>query len=50
MRGNNIVREEKVAPCLVEKKRTIHVKTNIGWVCLPCAKKEIKKNEKSLHS
>jgi hypothetical protein len=46
MRGNNVVREEKIAPCLIEKKRTVHVKcADDKFHCLSCAKKRVKQNE-----
>lgn len=37
--SQTLVKEEKLFACLKCKRRTVYVKTNTGWVCLPCAKK-----------
>ena len=47
MRGNNIIREEKTVACLKCRKRTVHVKTSQGWVCLPEAKARIESERKT---
>lgn len=41
--SQTLVREEKVVACWKCKKRTVHVKTSSGWVCLPEAKARIEK-------
>ena len=43
MQGNTFVRQEKIVACLKCRKRTVHVKTSSGWVCLPEAKARIEK-------